>query len=89
MASTAKSKVKYSKSETALLKMLARGRRISSVELTDRLYENGNRPYHARHSMNTIMTSLIKKVEYNRESFKIVKSDPAGPHSMEYAKVER
>lgn len=86
---SSRNKVHYSRMETAMLKMLNGGRRISSEELTDRVYKDEVRPFNARNSVTSIMSSLIRKAEHNREPFKIVKSTQGGPVSTEYQKVER
>lgn len=92
MASTSRNKImKYSKSETALLKLLPEGKRVSSMDLTDRFYTmlRKQRPFYARKSLTAIMTSLIRKVEHNREEFKIIKGAPIGPFPIKYIKVKR
>lgn len=91
MASTRNKVMKYSKSETTLLKLLPNGRSVSSIDLTDQFYTmiRKRRPFYARKSLTAIMTSLIRKVEHNREAFKIMKGAPIGPFPIEYIKVKR
>lgn len=85
-----KNKVDYSTSETSLLGLLPKdGKPISSDELADLHYRfYPPRPRTARQSVNSIMKSLIEKVEINCEPFQIVKANP-GPVPMLYRKVKR
>jgi len=82
--------VDYSPTEKSLLALLPTGgKAISSEELVDRHYEGDDKPFNARQSIVTAMTNLIKKVEHNREPFRIVKAKRSGPYPMEYKKVKR
>lgn len=87
MAST--KKVKYSSMEAKLLGLLPkRGRSISSSDLAE-VYYNGRAPHNARGSVRSVMESLIRKIDDNKEPFAILKTDRSGPYPVEYRRVER
>jgi hypothetical protein len=88
MAST-RSKIKYSPQEQTLLRLLPTGKRISSMELDNQLYTTANRPFHSLKSVSATMTSLMKKLDYNKDKYMIIKGPRSGPKYMEYTKVER
>ena len=93
MASTArmetdKRKLKYSNMETRLLELLAKGGPVTSEELVERYYD-GNQPFAARHSVTSVMRTLIRKIEHNEENFIITKSAPSGPYPAQYQKLRK
>lgn len=79
----------YSPKEQQLLSLLSTGKPLSSTELVERLYDNGDAPYYAHQSVNSLMRSLIKKVKHNSEPFIINKSAAAGPYPTNYSILER
>lgn len=84
MASTQRSKVKYSPQEERLLRLLPTGdKRIISKDMVEKFYTDDNRPYHDYDSLMKVMRGLRKKVEYNKEPFKVIKDN------VGYAKVDR
>jgi len=90
MVSSSVNKIEYSPTEKSLLDLLPPGgKAISSEELVDRHYSGDEKPFNARQSIVTTMTSLIKKVEHNREPYRIIKAKRSGPYPMEYKKVKR
>jgi hypothetical protein len=76
--------VNYSPSEKRLLDLIPRdGKRITTEELTKKRYAGESVPFNARMIVLGALTNLIRKVEYNREDFKIVKGIRKGPAPIE------
>lgn len=85
-----KRKHRYSPNETLLLGFLPKGGKpISSIELIEKLYADKEKPLNARQSVASYMTSLMNKVEWNEEPFRIQKAVRSGPYPMEYTKVSK
>ena len=83
----AMSKVAYSPTEEKLLGLLPpRGGPITSEELAEKLYPPGEAPFNARASVRAMMKNLIRKVEHNKEDFRIAQADRSGPNPMSYWK---
>lgn len=79
------SKVKYSPTETQLLRLLPKGgRHISSEELAKKLYRYNVSPFYARNVIVGMMRTLIIKVQKNKEPFRILKTERAGPTPTQY-----
>lgn len=79
--------VRYSKKEQALFRLLPKtGDRVSSRRLLKGLARkaNGDMPFHARTSLVGAMRSLSDKVTANREPFRVMRSERAGPHPIEF-----
>lgn len=81
-------KLRYSPMERRLLKLLAKGKGLTSEDLVEGVYD-GDAPFAARHSVNSVMRSLIRKVEHNKEDFIITKTAPNGPYPTEFKKISK
>lgn len=85
-------KFKYSPMEEKLLRLLPKGGKpITSSKLAEKIYSRDVHasPLFARESVRGIMASLIRKTKLNREPYVIERSERAGPHPLEYRKVEK
>jgi hypothetical protein len=72
----------YSETEKKLFKILKslKGRQISTEELTAKFY-GGDVPFNARTIISGCVNALIKKVEWNKEPFRVCRSERSGPIS--------
>ena len=62
----------YGKTDNKILSILRKKRNgVTTTELTERLYEGMEMPFHAKIRINTSMRNLIKNVNANNEDFKI------------------
>ena len=77
-----KSVIRYSEAEQAILDLLPRNGRTTTDQLVTRRYSSSP-PFNARGIINATLNNLIRKVDFNRETFKIVKGARKGPKSME------
>jgi hypothetical protein len=80
-------KVSYSPMERKLFKFLARGKRLSSTVLLQRLYKSDKEIYkhfHARETMNAALTSLKKKLAFNKSSVVLCNSVLSGPRPKDW-----
>lgn len=83
-------KVSYSPNEERLLNMLKSNKGpISGDKLRDMFYEGQEKPWNAQKIVNATMGTLIKKSEFNKEKFKIVKSPRRGARFIEYKMKNR
>ena len=82
-------KVKYSNMESKLLGLLSFGTDLTIRELADKIYGAGEAPYYAKESVNSVLAALIRKIDHNKESFRIIKTPRAGPHPTVYKKQRR
>jgi len=80
--------VKYSPLEEQMLKLMLAGKSMTTTQLVDMHYSNSEKPYHARAIVRTTMSNLIRKVEHNKENFRIVKGPRQGPRDSTF-KIER
>lgn len=85
----ASERVSYSPSEQRILALLPEGGdRIDTKFLLTKLY-GAEHPFNARQSIVGTISSLIKKVEINREDFAVRKTDMRGPIPMSIWKEKR
>jgi hypothetical protein len=78
-------KVSYSPMERKLFSYLARGKKLSSTVLLQRLYKDAvNKHFHARETMNASLTSLKKKLAFNRSPIVLCNSALSGPKPKEW-----
>lgn len=76
--------MKYSDREKSILALLPKGgKRINTVELMKKKYGK-NVPFHGRIIIIGTLRSLMRKVVYNKEPFRIKKSERRGPHPIEF-----
>jgi len=77
----------YNDSEQRLFEMIPLApRRIDSKSLTKKYFNGVRKERRPRFEQNTviaILNSLQWKVEQNNESFRVVKSEPRGPHPID------
>lgn len=77
--------VRYSNQERVIFDALPKdGSRISSLELIGRVYKRGQTPFHARTIVVGCARSLLKKIEHNKEPFRLAKTKPAGPTPVQF-----
>lgn len=75
----------YSPAESKLLTILRKQREpIDSVKLGDLYYSKSKKPFHAQRQIIGSMRGLIRKVEFNREPFRIEQSERRGPYPVEF-----
>jgi hypothetical protein len=73
-------KMKYSSSEQKLLDLIPTdGTSISTEELADKRYEGEEVPFNSRGIVLATLSQLIRKVDHNKENFKIRKGRRMGP----------
>jgi hypothetical protein len=78
-------KVSYSPMERKLFTYLARGKRLSSTVLLQRLYRDAvDKHFHARETMNAALTSLKKKLAFNKASVVLCNSVLSGPRPKDW-----
>jgi len=80
-------KINYSVSERELFRLLPKnGSKISSTKLTElKMKMLGDWDVeHPQKNVTIAMTSLRKKVEVNREAFRICRTKRCGPHPIQY-----
>ena len=78
-------KVSYSPTEQRLFKYLARGRMITTTSLMqliygDRLDEN----FHARETLNAALSSLRRKLIFDKEAVRLCSSQLSGPYPKKW-----
>jgi hypothetical protein len=82
--------VSYSEAEKHLLKILQRRSTPIGVDALSKIYYDGkddrNAPFHAVKSLRSMLDTLSKKIEHNRESFELLRSDG---RPAKYSIVER
>jgi hypothetical protein len=75
----------YSARERSVFKLLPKdGKRITTNQLVKLYYKNDSRQLNANANIVGVIRSLIRKVDVNKEPFRIQKSARAGPHPLEY-----
>lgn len=77
--------VGYSPAEREVFDLLSFGERqsISSKELVEKRY-GASAPYHALSIVRAVVDSLSRKIEFNKEPFRLEKSDRHGPYPIYY-----
>jgi hypothetical protein len=75
----------YNLREQRLFKCLPKGEgnAINTKELTARFYEGVKRPLFAQNNVGVLLRGLIAKMDYNEETWRIMRSLRQGPHSIE------
>jgi hypothetical protein len=75
--------VKYSPREKALFKGLPKdGKHTTTQKLVKAVYKNSP-PFHARTAVLVILRRLINKIEFNKEPFRIARTDGYGSKPIE------
>ena len=77
----------YTPNESSLIKILQKrkGKPINTLEIVDIHYPtDADRPHFARHSVVSVLNTLMEKVKKNKEEFRIYKSKRKGPYPSEY-----
>lgn len=76
----------YAPREREVLEVLrsARGRRLTTTEIVDRVYEAGAHPFNARQSILSTLYSLTRKSEERSEKFWIKRSLRRGPRPVSF-----
>lgn len=86
----AKVAVRYSKHELAVARLLPMDPdMIDSQELIRKFYKARGEPIPFHADLTWVVRSLMKKMNYNKEKFVIIKSEQRGPHSMDYRLKKR
>lgn len=84
MDMTAATKIPYSDGEQKLLDLIPKnGSRINTEEITLKRYAKEGEPFNARAIIRATLTQLIRKVDQNREPFRIRKGKRSGPWPIE------
>jgi hypothetical protein len=79
-----KLKIKYSDSEQRLLDLIPlNGTSITTEQLAEKRYANEEVPFNSRAIVNATLTQLMRKVDRNKENFKIRKGKRRGPMPSE------
>jgi hypothetical protein len=77
-------KLKYSESEQKLLNLIPKnGNTITTEELTKKRYRSEEIPFNSRAIIGATLTQLIRKVDRNKENFRIRKGRRRGPMPSE------
>lgn len=79
--------VQYTESEKSIIDYLKkkRGKPVSTLDLIEFHYpDQKTRPFYARESVVTTLSTIMKKIKYRKEDFKLHKSERRGPHPSEY-----
>jgi hypothetical protein len=72
--------VRYSSTEEEILKLIPRDGQTTTIkQLMETYYRNRKKPYYAQIYMSSVLRSLILKVTYNREQFKLRRTDNEKP----------
>jgi hypothetical protein len=74
----------YSETEKRLFRILRslKGERINTEKLTVRFYGK-DIPFNGRTIISGCVNALMRKVEWNKEPFRICRSERAGPNSTD------
>jgi hypothetical protein len=77
--------ISYSPQERrALAALPPTGAKVTTSDLARAIYDGGTPPFHAAASVTSVLRTLIRKVEANREDFRIRKSKRIGPSEIQY-----
>jgi hypothetical protein len=77
-------KLRYSEAEQKLLDLIpTNGKMITTEELALKRYSHEEVPFNSRAIVLATLTQLIRKVDANRENFKIRKGKRRGPMPSE------
>ena len=73
--------IAYSPAEERLLKCIpSNGKRITTDQLTTLQYLHRQKPFNAESIVRATLRTLMSKVDYNQERYRIVKGPRRGPH---------
>jgi hypothetical protein len=75
--------VNYSKRETEVFRHLSK-KRLTTTEITNKLYAKKEQPLYARQSVLMALVSLRKKIDKNREPFVLKKTKRSGPYPLQF-----
>lgn len=78
-------KVKYSDLERQVFNCLPKnGKAILTTDIVVKIYPKAiDEPYYAQQSVTSALRALAKKVKFNKEPFKIGRSEPRGRKPIE------
>ena len=77
--------ISYSPMERKLFEILKNGDdSLNTVTITEKFYRGRDKPFHGRKIVYSTLTSLKKKVDANREAFRIQTSQRAGSEPLRY-----
>lgn len=81
-----KASVRYSRSERNAFRFLPKdGTRIDTNTLTDKIYKSTDRrPFNDRQVVLGVMNRLARKVQLNREPFRVQRSERQGPYPVNF-----
>ena len=77
-------KVRYSKGERRIFAALNSKKRAHTEEVLNAIYGRGGSPFHGRQIVLGSLNSLLKKIDVNREKFRLRKGERSGPYSIEW-----
>lgn len=77
-------KIRYSEGEQKLLDLIPlNGSIVTTAQLVEKRYANEDVPFNSHSIVNTTLTQLMRKVDRNRENFRIRKGKRRGPMPSE------
>lgn len=74
----------YAPQERKIFEILTRGGRMSTSDVTNKVYGRKGRPFYDRQAVLGALKSLAAKADINGESFKICRSERCGPAPIEF-----
>jgi hypothetical protein len=78
-------KISYSPMERKLFQYLVRNKRLTSTALLERFYKDTiDQHFHARETVNAALSSLKRKLDFNKAPFALNNSPLAGPRPKEW-----
>lgn len=81
---------RYSPMEQRILDAIPKdGRKISTLQLVDKVYDLDEVPRYARESILTCANALMKKADEYNEPWEIFKSRPRGPQPIYWWRESR
>jgi hypothetical protein len=81
---------KYSFMELKILEIIPKdGKKITTLQIVDQVYNAGKAPLYARESVLTCANALMKKADEYNEPWEIFKSRPRGPQPIYWWREER
>jgi hypothetical protein len=76
--------IQYSEAETKLLELIpTNGSKITTEELATKRYAREEMPFNSRAIIRATLATLMRKVDLNKESFRIRKGRRRGPRPSE------
>jgi hypothetical protein len=75
--------VRYSPGEQKAFALLT-AKPKTTIELTDAIYKNGNRPFNSRDVVRGMMKRLMDKIRLNKEPFIVRCTERRGPHPLSF-----